>query len=118
VPTRAGNWLMHCHMAAHMTPFPARPDSVRHHDAHDVERHPASAMAGLVLGITTVERPGAAGEPEPVPTSPPLRLLVQQARADSGRRPARGFVLQRGAEPRADSVVVPGEPLVLVRGQP
>ena len=29
-PTRAGNWLFHCHMAAHMTPWPPRPDSVRH----------------------------------------------------------------------------------------
>lgn len=118
VPTRPGHWLMHCHMAAHMTPFPSRPDSVRHGDAHDVERHPVSAMAGLVLGITTVVRPGAAEPPEVLPTSPALRLFVQQARADGGRRAARGFVLQRGAEPAADSVVVPGEPLVLVRGQP
>ncbi len=116
IPTRAGNWLMHCHMLGHITPFPTRADTLRRHDAHDVTGHPLSAMAGLVLGITTAERVGAA---EPVPPMPKrrLRLLAQQAGADSGKPAPRGFVLQRGAEPRADSVDVPGSPLVLVRGE-
>ncbi len=115
-PTRAGNWLMHCHMLPHVSPFPDRPDSLRSHDAHDAERHATDAMAGLVLGISVAPNPAVSETPDAEPTRR-LRLLVQQARADSGWRPARGYVLQRGAEPDADSVEVPGSPLVLVRGQ-
>lgn len=117
VPTRAGNWLMHCHMLPHVTPFPERPDSSRAHDAHDVSRHPMDAMAGLVLGVTTLERSGVAST---YPTSVParrLRVFVQQAHADSRKPAARGYVLQRGGEPRRDSVEVPGAPLVLTRGE-
>lgn len=118
VPTRAGNWLMHCHMLPHVTPYPARPDSARAHEAHDVTRHALDAMSGLVLGVTVAERGGGSG-PEPAVTpAQRLRLLVQQARADTGRWRASGYVLQRGAEePRADSVQVPGPTLVLTRGQ-
>ncbi|MBA2670736.1 MAG: multicopper oxidase domain-containing protein, partial [Gemmatimonadetes bacterium] len=50
VPTRSGNWLMHCHMIPHITPYPERADTARGHDVHHVERHPLTAMAGLVLG--------------------------------------------------------------------
>jgi FtsP/CotA-like multicopper oxidase with cupredoxin domain len=59
-PTRAGHWLMHCHMRPHVTPWPERPDSVRAHDAHDLERHATTAMEGLVLGVTVRERAGSA----------------------------------------------------------
>ncbi|HEX2188043.1 MAG TPA: multicopper oxidase domain-containing protein [Longimicrobiaceae bacterium] len=115
VPTRAGRWLMHCHMIPHITPYPARPDTSRGHDLHDVARHPTSAMAGLVLGVTTVDPAGRReGAPQP---SRRLRLFVQQAPADSGKPARHGYVLQRLAEPRADSVEVPGSPLVLTRGE-
>ncbi len=118
VPTRGGNWLMHCHMLPHVIPFPDRPDSMRTHDTHDPARHALDGMAGLVLGITVAERDGAA--PDAASGATPahrLRLLVQQARADSGSLSPRGYVLHRGAEPRPDSVEVPGPPLLLVRGE-
>jgi len=115
VPTRAGHWLMHCHMIPHITPYPARADTARGHDVHDVARHPLAAMAGLVLGITTVDQTAATAAP-PTPGLR-LRLLAQQAAADSGKPVPRGYVLQRGAEPRRDSVEVPGAPLVLTRGE-
>lgn len=115
VPTRAGTWLMHCHMIPHITPYPARADSTRGHDLHDVARHPLDAMAGLVLGITTVDAPGVSA-PQFTPTRR-LRLLVQQAAGDADRPTPRGYVLQRATEPHADSVEVPGTPLVLTRGE-
>jgi manganese oxidase len=115
VPTRPGTWLMHCHMIPHITPFPPRPDSTRGHDAHDPSAHPLVAMSGLVLGITTVDRRGLT-TPVPAP-SRRLRLFAQQAPSDSGKEAPRGYVLQRGAEPRADSIDVPGAPLVLTRGE-
>lgn len=117
VPTRAGNWLMHCHMRPHVTPFPERPDSLRAHDVHDVSRHPVDAMAGLVLGVTSVERGGVASAPPPSIPARRLRVFVQQARADSGKPAPRGYVLQRAEAPRPDSVEVPGTPLVLTRGE-
>jgi hypothetical protein len=43
-------------------------------------------------------------------------VLAQQA-AGGGPFVPRGFVLQRGPDPRADSVEVPGPPLVLTRGE-
>jgi FtsP/CotA-like multicopper oxidase with cupredoxin domain len=115
VPTRAGSWLMHCHMIPHITPYPERADSLRGHDMHDVANHPIHGMAGLVLGITTVDPHGAPSTP--LEAARRLRLLAQQAPADSGKPVPRGYVLQRGAEPRPDSVDVPGTPLVLTRGE-
>ncbi|HUF31063.1 MAG TPA: multicopper oxidase domain-containing protein, partial [Gemmatimonadaceae bacterium] len=115
VPTRQGSWLMHCHMIPHITPFPERADSVRGHDIHDVARHPLVSMSGLVLGITI-------RDPAPVPAAVPLpqrrlRVFVQESRGDTASTARNGFVLQRGREPRVDSVEVPGTPLVLVRGE-
>jgi FtsP/CotA-like multicopper oxidase with cupredoxin domain len=115
VPVRAGSWLMHCHMLPHIIPYPARPDSARDHDGHDVARHPMEGMAGLVLGVTTFDRGGARSGPPAVATRH-LRVFAQQA-ADSGRAIPRGYVLQRGDEPRADSVEAPGSTLVLTRGE-
>ena len=115
VPTRAGSWLMHCHMIPHITPFPARADSTRGQDGHDVSAHATSAMAGLVLGVTTVDPARRAVARPGVPTRH-LRLLAQERRLQ-GRRTARAFVLQEGAEPARDSVVAPSSPLILVRGE-
>ena len=118
VPTRGGHWLMHCHMLPHVTPFPNRPDSARAHVAHDLERHAREAMQGLVLGIQVIDRPGVALAAASLVPMRRLRLFAQQARADSGKkRAASGYVLQRGTAPRADSVEVPGSPLVLTRGE-
>jgi FtsP/CotA-like multicopper oxidase with cupredoxin domain len=116
-PTRAGSWLMHCHMLPHISPFPNRPDNVRHAE-HDVLEHPLSAMAGLVVGITTVERATKAAPAVSTPAKH-MRLYVQERPAVDGTTQGRkfGFVLQQGAEPAPDSVRVPGTPLVLTRGE-
>ena len=115
VPTRAGNWLMHCHMIPHITPFPERADTTRAHDLHDVDSHATSAMAGLVLGITTKARSrSAATAPTPVRT---LRLFAQEAPAVKGKPTVRSYVVERGSAPRADSVEVPSAPIILTRGE-
>lgn len=115
-PTRAGNWLFHCHMTPHITPFPPRPDSALSHDMHDVAQHALHGMAGLVLGIRSFA-PAAARTVALSPPTQHLRLFMQQAPAVYTRnlRPT-GYVLQLGAQPRADSVNVPGPPLLLTRG--
>ncbi len=80
-------------------------------------------MAGLVMGITTVEPrrlafwrsaatalAGAGGEES-------LRLLAQARKSTGGEKVSKGYVLQRGAEPAVDSVEAPGSPLILTRGR-
>jgi manganese oxidase len=47
-----------------------------------------------------------------------LRLVVQNSPHGIGGRPAVGFVLQNGAEPARDSVMLPGPTLVLEKGRP
>ena len=124
-PTRVGQWLFHCHMLPHITPFPARADSAMAHDLHDVERHPVDAMAGLVLGVTSTDtRPAPTMAPAAV--SKRLRVLVQKqppavrAPGDTTRRPLEvryAYVRQRGRVPAADSVPLMSSTLVLTRGE-
>lgn len=114
--TRPGRWLVHCHMIPHIVPFPERVESVRRHDVHAVAKHPEVSMAGLVLGVEVKDPRRAYVEPRE-PDVAVHRLFIQEARADPGQRSRKGFVLQRGAEPARDSVVIPGTPLVVVRGQ-
>jgi FtsP/CotA-like multicopper oxidase with cupredoxin domain len=73
-------------------------------------------MAGLVLGIRTVDR-ATSKATLPAPARH-LRLFVQEAAAVEKRElRVSGYVLQRGTEPARDSVDVPGAPLVLTRGE-
>ena len=116
-PTRPGTWLMHCHMIPHITPFPERPDSAHINDLHHLENHPASAMSGLVLGITTTDRRAPLAAVTPASAPKRLRVFAQQKPPVEKKPVPHGFVLQRGAEPSADSVEVPGAPLVLTRGE-
>lgn len=114
VPTRPGNWLFHCHMSEHMKPFPERPDSVREHAMHEVEDHARVAMSGLVMNVAIT----GSLVLDSTPPARRERLLVQQGVArDTATAPPRGFVLQRGADPRPDSIEIPGTPLILTRGE-
>src|SRR5688572_7524688 len=95
VPERPGNWLMHCHMALHMSPV------LRHgtHAAHDLgtRNHTLDVMAGLVVGWRVLplaleaSHSGIARGSVARPRS--IRLLVQQAPRRYGEAPALGFVL-------------------------
>ena len=110
---RPGNWLFHCHLTFHVVPdarLDPRPDR---HD--ETSRHADEHMAGLILGIRV--RAAALAVPPAGPTRQ-LRMLVQEG-PRRGRAPrSMGFVLQRnGTAPLADSIEVPGSPLVLTRGE-
>jgi manganese oxidase len=117
VPERAGNWLMHCHMAAHMSPdLRARHVAMAETSRHN---HTMDVMAGLVIGWRVL--PGAKGAAPAVKAGPAgrsLRLLVQSSADRYWGGPGMGFVLQNGPAPRLDSVEIPGPPIVLMRGEP
>jgi len=121
IPDRPGNWLMHCHMAAHMSPD-LRGGPRRASDGLHPHNHALDAMAGLVTGwrvlpsapATQANDAGAA-----LTTRRKLRLLVQSAPSRYEDKPGLGFVLQAGdVAPRQDSVVIPGPAIVLTRGEP
>ena len=119
-PDRPGGWLFHCHLTSHVSPLPHidKPDDLEYPDAHDhgdPDHHALTGMNGLVLGITVDAPRRAATVWRPAKR---LRLFVQSdsTPADSARR--WGYVLERGGEPRRDSVESPGPLLLLTRGEP
>lgn len=106
VPSTPGNWLFHCHLAFHTDETVTLTESHGH------------SMRGLVLGLRVKAKAGHAEE-EPADARE-IRLFV-------GRSPLRlmtgaaaiGFSVQADdVAPRADSVVLPGPVLELIRGQP
>ena len=119
-PERPGGWLFHCHLTNHVAKLPRvdRREDTEYPSAHqhdDPDRHAFTGMNGLILGITV---PGRSALPEPWRPARRLRLFVQSdsAPGDADRR--FGYVLERGHEPRPDSVEYPGPVLVLTRGEP
>jgi manganese oxidase len=118
-PDRRGNWIFHCHLASHNAKLPRvdDPNEIEYpeHDHGDPDHHATTGMNGLVLGITVS---GKSKSARPWHPARRLRLFVQSdsVAGDSARR--WGYVLQRGAEPRRDSVESPGPLLLLTRGEP
>jgi FtsP/CotA-like multicopper oxidase with cupredoxin domain len=119
-PLHSGNWILHCHIASHMTrrelfeadrrmPASTTMSAMPHDEAH------LQHMAALVIGIRV--RPH--GPPDPVlPVSQQFRLLVRSKANVYGEYPGYGFVLgdSRAAQMR-DSFSAPGPTLELIRGQ-
>ncbi len=114
VAARAGNWLFHCHLAFHAVANTRYTPGFDAHDHHsdDAAKH----MAGLVMGISVLERVRTVAVRRVAPRA--LRLHVQEGARRGRSERALGFVLQNGASPTADSVNIPGSPLILTRGQP
>jgi FtsP/CotA-like multicopper oxidase with cupredoxin domain len=115
-PDRPGNWLFHCHIGFHVVPdarlYPPSRES-RDRMAHD----PAVHMAGLVVGISVLPRPGAA-EPRWV-AARQMHLFIQEGTRRNRASRALGFVLQRGPlPPRPDSIERSASLLTLTRGEP
>jgi FtsP/CotA-like multicopper oxidase with cupredoxin domain len=69
VPERAGNWLLHCHLFAHVEPdllYPFPGDTIVYHYPSPTGK-PPMAMSGLIVGITITPRPGAPARDEAAP---------------------------------------------------
>jgi FtsP/CotA-like multicopper oxidase with cupredoxin domain len=113
-PTRAGNWLMHCHLKDHVTPFPEREPEERSHDVHDVEQHALEAMAGLILGVTVAEEETAFSEPA---SHHLLRLTAKEEISPGSEAVTRGFVVEDASGPSGNHPTIPGPPLLLTRGR-
>ncbi|MGI8498113.1 MAG: multicopper oxidase domain-containing protein, partial [Gemmatimonadaceae bacterium] len=123
VPTRAGNWVFHCHKAAH-TSFTMR-YSLLNADPpadpppeHGAAAHARDGMSGLMIGIAVLPSPGGATAAAP-PARRRVRLFVQERPGFYYDQPGFGYTIARGDRaPAPDSVIIPGPPLVLTKGVP
>jgi FtsP/CotA-like multicopper oxidase with cupredoxin domain len=122
IPDRPGNWLFHCHLALHVDGMSTLANMLNRRSIEDMERehtnmnHGLHEMAGLIIGIHVLPRGNLARVSNREPQR--LRLLIQSSPYGYNRNPAMGFVLQHGAEPKNDSVTLPGPTLFLERGRP
>jgi manganese oxidase len=124
VPVRVGNWIFHCHLARHMSAaqrldrMPGASNGTELTGPNDHVNHAESAMAGLVIGLTVKPRPGAPVTVEPR-SRRTLHLFANGRDSVFGDKPGYAFVLQDGKKaPPADSIRLPGTPIVLTRGEP
>lgn len=148
-PERAGNWLFHCHVMSHVAPerrLGASPsgdaaggyigdsgadasDGAGHGphaggDGHEAHRghdpgDPSLGMAGMVLGITVLDREGApASAPAAATTATPRQLTMTMHGASADGRTAAGIDVTGDDVATPARVASPGPPVVLRRGEP
>ncbi|HKP28142.1 MAG TPA: multicopper oxidase domain-containing protein [Gemmatimonadales bacterium] len=111
-PTHPGRWLFHCHVAFHVEPeqhddLARRPRGAQHVHANLTE-HLNTGMAGLILGID-VEGDAT---PKTVTARRQLGVDLVSKPGVYANGPGIGFALP------GDSLVIPGPPLLLTRGEP
>ncbi len=116
VADRPGNWLFHCHLIRHSSDTQKYSAESRA-AASMSDMSGDDGMGGLILGITV--RPRSAVATTPPTNARRLDLWTGMRPHVFGDSAGYGFVLQRGNRPPApDSIVVPGSPLILARGEP
>ena len=121
VPDRAGNWVFHCHMMAHMgvearlvPHLHAKPEETAYADPPDT-----AGFGGLVVGIKVLPKEGKEqAEAPPAAKVRKIRLLVKERLATEKSLAGYAFQIQEGDTELAGTLTVPGPPLVLTRGEP
>ena len=109
-PTRAGNWLFHCHMLVHMTEHASMTNG-----QHGVQDQ-AAGMAGLVIGVEVTGTP----ETPPIRAAPlrRLSLVLHEEPNRYGTHTGYRVDIEGMDAPRLDAGPVPGPVLVLHRWEP
>ena len=118
LPTRAGNWIFHCHFAGHLSHHVAMDTekgvAAPQNDAHHMGDAPHQ-MYGLVLGIRVAPRGALAQAPR---NARAIRLIMREKPGVYGEHPGYAFVLGgTAAESNKDALPVPGPAIVLERGK-
>jgi FtsP/CotA-like multicopper oxidase with cupredoxin domain len=132
-PDRTGNWLLHCHMVAHMSPPPnLHPEDAAHPAAMAPHSSPgpSSGMGSLILGITILPAANSASNSAPASASakPPrkLQLVISE---NPGKLPIYSLrVVDPANPPPPAAPAIPGfpdpgvpllgPPIILTRGEP
>jgi manganese oxidase len=127
LPDRPGNWLFHCHLLTHMSGAQrldrmaesSADAQTRHHGTDASGDHAAHDMGGLVMALEVRPAQGSRASVTPPPNARALDLHVNSRPGRFGDRPGYGFIVQEGSvAPAADSILIPGSPLILTKGEP
>jgi FtsP/CotA-like multicopper oxidase with cupredoxin domain len=113
-PTRAGNWLFHCHDNVHLDYGGPLDRGGAFELPHTHGDDHMDTMAGLVMGITVT---GASMGPESAGRRRTLRLVAKVDEGGTATEPAFGFALD-GAAATPGTPLLPGPTLTLKRGEP
>jgi manganese oxidase len=123
VPTRAGNWLFHCHDNYHVLRSPPLDGTplVAEEKVH-VMNHAMDMMGGLVMGIEVHGGETAAGNDAGVARRR-LRLVAQRDSGGTDTEPSYGYALYEGTTnaktlSAPSAPLLPGPTILLRRGQP
>ncbi len=114
-PSRPGNWLLHCHVATHMSHIASLSttrgvaSAASGHSAH------SHAMAGMVMGIYVAPR---GTTPEPPATHRPLRLLIDSHPNVFGAQPGYRYRFGDDSTAAGRDFTANGPTLVLTRNEP
>ncbi|HEU4786255.1 MAG TPA: multicopper oxidase domain-containing protein [Gemmatimonadaceae bacterium] len=119
LPSRPGNWIFHCHYAAHLSNLVALDNDRGSFDESMVSHHMSDRphqMYGLVMGIRVAPHGPVARSAIP-PRA--IRLEVRERKNVYGSQSAYAFVMN-GTPDASDSTAmpVPGPALILERGKP
>jgi manganese oxidase len=118
-PTRPGNWIMHCHLADHLSANVSldTENGVAHSEMEGM--HPSDRphqMFGLVLGITVAPNGQIAKAPG---AERKIRVYLRSQPNQYGDKVGFGFVVAGSKEDRPGiKLAVPGSALVLEKDQP
>jgi FtsP/CotA-like multicopper oxidase with cupredoxin domain len=119
-PERSGNWVFHCHIASHITPYDALESdrTVMKHADHGGGSSAApepNHMIGLVMQMN-VRRKGAA--PAALPAARPIRMIIRSRANVYGKNVGYAFVLGGSPEEKdRNAMKVPGPQLEMTRGE-
>jgi FtsP/CotA-like multicopper oxidase with cupredoxin domain len=119
VPTRAGNWIFHCHFASHLSSIAELDTEKGELDPAMLSHHMSDRphqMFGLVLGLSVAPR---GPQPQPPTNARPIRLTIREKARVYGDQTGFSFVMggtPEDANPAA--MPVPGPMLLLQRNQP
>jgi FtsP/CotA-like multicopper oxidase with cupredoxin domain len=116
-PTRAGNWLFHCHDALHIVRQRYLDGRLVMRSDHAGMDH-GDTMAGPVVGITVRPKGGEVREAEPAQRRR-LRLVARVDQNGTDDEPAYGFTLEENGKTNPSAPpYLPGPTIVLKKGEP
>ena len=116
-PTRAGNWLFHCHDMSHIAPSLPIDGSKPAEHTH-VVNHALEMMAGPVVGISVLGKDASTAASNETKRRS-LRLVAKVDTGGDSKEPAYGFALdEAGKTTPAAPPYLPSPTIVLKRGEP
>jgi manganese oxidase len=117
---RAGNWLFHCHMLAHMSPakvLAPKEGEVAAYSSSPLHDH-SMGMGGLVLGITVLPDSTSPPSPGTATTARKLQLVISDSPA---KVPLYNLEVNDPMRPTPSDRKKPpnllGPPIILTRGE-